>query len=122
MTSPKLDQAFPKKVRLRKQAEFDAVYKGDAFAANDVLVIRGIRNKSNQTRLGLSVSKKVGNAVVRNKWKRTIRESFRKQRTKMPVGIDIVVRPKRGAVCSYEKVFRALPRLVERLDKRLGET
>ena len=116
-----IHQTFPKKVRLRKQAEFDAVYQGDAFAADDVLVIRGVKNDSGQTRLGLSVSKKVGNAVVRNKWKRTIREAFRKQLSELPTGIDIVARPKRDAVCDYQKIFRSLPRLVARLEKRLLE-
>jgi len=114
------DQRFPKTVRLRRQAEFDLVYKGNVFAADDVLVIRARRNSLNVTRLGLSVSRKVGNAVVRNRWKRVIREAFRKQRLELPVGMDLVVRPKKGAICDYKAIFRSMGRLAIRLDKNLS--
>jgi ribonuclease P protein component len=114
------DQRFPKSVRLRKQAEFDRVYAGNVFAADHVLVIRAQRNQRNVTRLGLSVSRKVGNAVVRNRWKRVIREAFRKQRLEMPVGMDLVVRPKKGATCEYQAIARSLGRLAIRLEKNLA--
>jgi ribonuclease P protein component len=113
------DQRFPKSVRLRRQAEFDVVYQGNVFAADDVLVIKAVRNGLNVTRLGLSVSKKVGNAVVRNRWKRLIREAFRKQRSELPVGMDLVVRPKKGATCEHEAIYRSIGRLAQRLDKKL---
>ena len=73
------DAHFPRERRVRKKAEFDRVYAGDAFAADPMLVVRGVPNGLPQTRLGLSVSRKVGNAVVRNRWKRRIREAFRLQ-------------------------------------------
>ena len=113
------DQRFPKSVRVLRQAEFDLVYQGSVFAADDVLVIRARRNEIGVTRLGLSVSRKVGNAVVRNHWKRRIREAFRKQRLQMPVGMDLVVRPKKGATCNYTAIHRSIGRLAQRLDKNL---
>ena len=114
------DQRFPKSVRLRRQADFDLVYKGNCFAADDVLVIRALRTSQDVTRLGLSVSRKVGNAVVRNRWKRLIREAFRKQRLELPVAMDMIVRPKKGANCEPKAIFRSLGRLAQRLDKNLS--
>ena len=115
------DQRFPKSVRVRKQSEFDFVYQSNVFAADDVLVVKATRNGLGVTRLGLSVSRKVGNAVVRNRWKRLIRESFRKQRLEMPLGMDLVVRPKRGAACDYAAIYRSIPRLAARLNKKLPQ-
>lgn len=117
-----MNHRFPKSVRLRTQSEFDAVYYGNAFAADDVLVIKAIRNGTVNTRLGLSVGKKVGNAVVRNHWKRRIREAFRKQLSELPQGLDLVVRPKRGAAYDYHAIHRSIGRLVIRLNKNLAAT
>lgn len=123
MTSPNevtgAGETFPKTLRLRSQRDFDAVYRGKHYAGDDVLVIRAVRNDDRVTRLGLSVSRKVGNAVVRNRWKRLIRESFRKQKNSIPLGMDMVVRPKKGATCDYASVFPSLLRLSRRIDRRL---
>ena len=113
------DQTFPKKIRLRSSAEFDAVFHGQTFAADDVLVMHAVKNGLPFVRLGLSVSRKVGNAVVRNRWKRTIRESFRRQKYQLPAGMDIVVRPRKGAQCEYAAVARSLEKLTARLAKKL---
>ena len=112
------DQGYPKEQRLLSREDFDRVYKQDHFAANDVLVIRARRNSSN-SRLGLAVSKKVGNAVVRNRWKRRIREAFRLQQDVLPTGLDIVVRPRKGAVCDYHSIAAALVKLMQRLDRKM---
>ena len=115
------DQSFPKSVRLRSQADFDHVYQNNEFVADDFLVIKGCRNGTATSRLGLSVSRRVGNAVVRGRWKRLIREAFRKQRVEMPVGLDIVARPRKGAECDAAGIFRSVKRLAERLDKKLDK-
>ena len=112
-------RTFPKSVRLRSQGDFDAVYRGKHYAADGVLVLRAIRNDLQHSRLGLSVSKKVGNAVVRNRWKRMIREAFRQQQHLIPGGMDVVVRPKKGATCNHADVFAALLKLCQRLDQKL---
>ena len=84
-----------------------------------MLVAQAVRNGKERTRLGLSIGRKVGNAVVRNRWKRAIREVFRKSVQQFPVGLDIVVRPRKGAELSYAAVERSLPRLVARIVKKL---
>jgi ribonuclease P protein component len=110
---------FTRDDRLRRQADFDRVYQAKVYAADDVLVVNAVRNELDHTRLGLSVSRKVGNAVVRNKWKRRIREAFRLQRQSFPSGLDIVVRPKLGAICDYHAIAKSLPQLIVRVMKRL---
>lgn len=114
------DQAFPKSARLLKSVDFQRVYTGSAFVADDTLVIKAVPNEICQLRLGLAVSRKVGNAVVRNHWKRRIREAFRQQRSDIPIGLDIVVRPKRGAICDSQMIHLSLQKLLVRLVKKLG--
>ncbi len=114
------EQKFPAEVRLKKQGEFERVYRSDFYAADQVLVIRGVRNQKDHCRLGLSVSRKVGNAVVRNRWKRLIRETFRKLKNELPPGIDLVVRPRKGAKCEHRLIDKSLPKLVRALDKRMS--
>ncbi len=115
------NERYPKERRVRKQAEFDAIYRDAVHAADNVLVVQTLRNGLDVTRLGLSIGRKVGNAVVRNKWKRTIREVFRKSKDQLPPGLDIVVRPRKGATLSYEAVEQSLPKLVNRANRRLSK-
>ncbi|MFM9117907.1 MAG: ribonuclease P protein component, partial [Planctomycetota bacterium] len=72
------------------------------------------------TRLGLSVSRPVGNSVVRHRWKRRIREAFRQEDTQLPVGVDLVVRPKRGARLDFAAIRQSLPRLAQQVAQRLA--
>ncbi|MDG1874601.1 MAG: ribonuclease P protein component [Mariniblastus sp.] len=118
---PKLpnNQQFPKELRLRRQADFDAVYQNGAFVADDVLVLKACRNQLGVTRLGLAVSRKVGNAVVRNRWKRLIREAFRTQRSELPVGMDFVIRPRKGAKCDHDTIRQSIKKLAQRVSKKL---
>lgn len=113
------DFRFRREYRLRTQAEFDRVYATKTYAADDVLVVNAAGSELPYPRLGLSVSRKVGNAVVRNAWKRRIREAFRLVRARLPVGIDLVVRPKLGARLDYHAIEHSLPGLVARVHKRL---
>jgi ribonuclease P protein component len=115
-----MSESFPKSAHLRKPAEFERVYAASTYVADAVLVINGAANELAITRLGLSISTKYGPAVVRNRWKRLIREAFRKARCDLPVGLDLVVRPKRGAEPVYAAIADSLPRLVQRLAKRIA--
>jgi len=117
--TPSDNQRFPKAVRIRRQKDFDAVHQSNAFAADEVLVVKACPNEWGITRLGLSVSRRVGNAVVRNRWKRLIREAFRIQKNEMPVGLDLVYRPRKGAKCQWNAIFHSVKRLAERVEKKL---
>ncbi|MDG2012113.1 MAG: ribonuclease P protein component [Pirellulaceae bacterium] len=109
------NRRFGKQDRVVKQFDFDRVHQGKWFAADRWLVVKGSANELEVARLGLSISKRVGNAVVRNRWKRTLREAFRNGREDIPVGWDFVVRPRKGARLNSFEVARSLTNLSQRL-------
>ena len=113
---------FPKNHHLRKEADFQRVYAARIYAADDVLVVNGCENGLAHPRLGLSVSRKVGNAVVRNAWKRRIREAFRLSREVLPAGIDFVVRPQKEAVLDFHAIAQSLPELAARIARKLARS
>jgi ribonuclease P protein component len=115
-----MSQSFPKSAHLRKPAEFERVFASETYASDGTLVINAAANELGLTRLGLSISRKYGPAVVRNRWKRLIREAFRQSLGDLPPGLDLVIRPKRGAEPIHADVAASLPKLVARLAKRLA--
>jgi ribonuclease P protein component len=80
---------------LRTNAAFGRVYEGGKFAAHPLFVLYALANGTDTARLGLSVSKKVGNAVTRNRLRRLIKECCRLQQP--PVGYDYIVLARKGA-------------------------
>ena len=78
-------------VSLRNYSEFDNVYKRGRSYANRYLVMYVLKNGLEYNRLGISVSKRVGNSVVRHRITRLIRESYRLSGHMFNSGLDIVV-------------------------------
>jgi ribonuclease P protein component len=114
------DGRFPAKFRLRSGRDFQRVYQRRAVVSNDVLAVHSCENELGHPRIGLSVSRKVGNAVVRNRWKRLLREAFRLQRTELPMGVDLVVSPRPGVSPELTTVIDSLIGLARRAAKKLG--
>jgi ribonuclease P protein component len=91
----KADERFPWRQRIVKSSDFRAIYdKGRKFDAGK-FVLFGRPNELGYHRLGLTVSRKVGNAVVRNRVKRLFREVFRKSSAGIPCHYDLVVNARR---------------------------
>ena len=76
---------------LKKNRDFQTVYKYGKSAANRYLIMYIYPNQTERNRLGISVSKKVGNSVVRHRLARLIRESYRLNETDFDSNLDIVV-------------------------------
>lgn len=94
---------------LKKNHQFRFVYQNGRSYANKYLVMYVKENGMDKNRIGISVSKKVGNSVVRHRVTRLIRESYRLHENIFNSGLDIVIvaRPSAAAV-GFEEVESAL--------------
>lgn len=97
---------------LKKSKDFQNVYnKGNSYA-NRLLVMYVLENHTDKNRLGISVSKKVGNSVIRHHLTRLIREGYRLQEDMFNSGLDIVVIARRTARdASFHQISSALKHL-----------
>ena len=94
---------------LKKNKDFQTVYQKGTSFANRYLVMYVLPNQYNKNRLGISVSKKVGNSVVRHRVTRLIRESYRLNEKKFMPGFDIVVMARPSAKeKKYQEIEDAL--------------
>jgi len=110
-----MDQSFPKAFRLLKREEFKRVYSGGKRVVGRYVLIHALPNSLGHPRLGITVTKKSGKAVVRNRWKRLIREAFRRNKGAFPP-VDMVVTVKRGVrLPSYWELERDMLALARRL-------
>ena len=110
---------FPAHLRLKTPAEFKAVYDRKKSASDDALIVYAAENGLPHPRLGVSVSRKVGNAVVRNRYKRLFREAFRLLQHELPNGVDFVLIPKPGPEPSQDAVKTSLLKLAKQAASRL---
>ena len=76
---------------IKKNSDFQHIYQSGKSYANRYLVMYVVESEKSCTRLGISVSKKVGNSVVRHRVKRLIKESFRLNLEQFKTGYDIIV-------------------------------
>ncbi len=76
---------------LKKNQDFRCVYSNGRSCADRYLVMYILKNHTSGNRLGISVSKKVGNSIVRHRLTRLIRESYRLNETNFSNGLDIVI-------------------------------
>lgn len=92
----RLDQRFPRSCRLTDRRQFLAVYGRGWRVGTRSLVLYGVPSPAGHTRLGVTVSRKVGGSVERNRVKRLLREAFRRNRVQLggpPVDLVINARP-----------------------------
>lgn len=108
--------------RLSRSADFDRVFRdGRSHAGRDLVMYVFPRGDDAPPRLGLSVSRKVGGAVERNRVKRLLREAFVAETNRIPPGTDVVLiaRPGAGPLAQREGLAgmrRALDELLARIE------
>ena len=99
---------------LKKNEDFKRVYRKRISKADSRFVMYILENNSSENRLGISVSKKVGNSVVRHRIKRLIKESYRLNESKFKSGYDIVIVARTNAKgSSYSNTEDSLLYLME---------
>ena len=98
---------------LKNSRQFAAVYQNGKSKANKYLVMYVLPNDHNEIRIGISVSKEVGNSIVRHRLTRLIRETYRLHREELADGYDIVVIARNSAKDkSYQQIESAFMHLV----------
>jgi ribonuclease P protein component len=90
---PQPNGRFPQSRRIRKRREYVAVQAGArrVVTAHFVILLQAQSEPGGAPRLGITASRKVGNAVIRNRAKRLVREAFRATQSLWPFGMDLVI-------------------------------
>jgi ribonuclease P protein component len=114
-----LENGFPKHFRLRKAASYKRVYDSGSKKAGPLLQLLYYPNGLGQARFGISVGRRFGKAVERNRVKRWIREALRKNKISIHAGLDIVVHPKvRVLTGDSRTIDRELQSLLTSLNRK----
>lgn len=104
-----------KKLKIRNNREFRKVYDKGKSIANKHLVMFYIKNGLDYNRVGFSTTKKLGNAIIRNRVKRLIKESYRLNNHELTNGYDIVFLARvRANNASYKDIEKSIINLFKR--------
>lgn len=99
---------------IKKNSDFKKVYHNGKSFANKYLIMYIKNNQTDLSRIGISVSKKVGNSVIRHRITRLIRESYRLSEDRLSSGLDIVVVARANAKDkNYKEIESALVHLMK---------
>ena len=101
-----------KRFRVKKEKDFSAIFKKGESFANRKFVIYRLENTEQHFRVGLSVSKKLGNAVTRNQIKRRIRHILIEHKNQLVENVDFVVIARKGVeILDYAEMEKNLLRI-----------
>jgi len=118
--APGPGRGFARSSRLTSRVQFLEVYDKGRRVSSSSFVLFGLENHRGECRLGITVTRKVGNAVRRNRIKRVLREIFRSNREKLTPPIDLVVNVRQPSVGADSRALeREFLRTFERLARRM---
>ncbi len=111
---------FSRRQRLRLRRDFERVFRRRVSASDGLLVLYADRNDLPYGRIGIVVSRRLGNAVTRNRIKRLVREAYRLGQHDRPTGLDLICIPRRARGVTLADLSASLSRLTEKLANRLA--
>jgi ribonuclease P protein component len=122
LSGPGKRSTFPRSVRLLRHADFERVYKqGRRHFAAHMTVFYLPRQQAGGVRVGFTVGKVLGGAVVRNRMKRRLREAVRLHGI-IPVAMDVVINPKKSLLAAaFADLQREIRRAFEVIEKAAGK-
>ena len=114
-----INYKLPKIRHLRSGRDFQRVYAKKIRAGDEHLLIFADKSPTQKTRFGLSVSKKHGNAVIRARIKRLLREAYRLNQHDLPEGLDLIFIPRFHSNAGLMEYQNSLKQLIPRLNKKM---
>ena len=107
-------------MRLRRSQDFERTYADGLRAGDAHLLVFVMPNGQPQTRAGLSVSRKHGSAVIRNRKRRLLREAFRLNQHRLPAGMDLILIPRFRTDSTLQDYARSMVQLAGQLHSRIS--
>jgi len=107
--------------KIKKNAEFRKIYNSRMSVANRNMVLYFLSNDKEVSRFGFTVSKKIGNAVTRNRIRRLLGEVCRLNKEKFPSGYDYILMARRGIVgLNFFQIEEGLLELLDKIKTKRG--
>ena len=119
MPKPSPRATLPRSARIRSSRAFVGVFRSGLRASDNFITLHAATNEETVARLGISVGRRFGGAIRRNRIKRLVREAFRRIRHELPPGVDYVVVPRPGPEPDVDHLQASLRTLAQRLWAKL---
>lgn len=114
------DRRFRPCEHLKRESDFRLTFDRKRSVSDERLIVYARENNLAYNRLGLSVSRKVGAAILRNKVRRLLREAFRLTKSELPQGLDLILIPRGQPLATLAEGMESLRKLVPLAARKLA--